>query len=209
MQTNLLCLGWVLSGAASLTYISPALAQELLPPETIELNLLTDESSIGEATLSGLIRLGATDSRTFTATGDNWLFTVIVNTENILDGPFYFLEAEAQYLGGVPDLLLDTPRQNIDDASVVDGPSAGREIETVEFTEGNTSVQLISTLIDVNPERPGFGEPTGIDGDFARTISAQFTTTRTIVPEASTTTALMAMGGLFLAGTALRRSQVK
>ncbi len=105
--------------------------------------------------------------------------------------------------------LLQTPRQNIDDASVVDGPSAGREIETVEFTEGNTSVQLISTLIDVNPERPGFGEPTGIDGDFARTISAQFTTTRTIVPEASTTTALMAMGGLFLAGTALRRSQVK
>ncbi len=35
-----------------------------------------------------------------------------------------------------------TPTQNIDDASVVEGPSAGREIETVEFTEGNTSVQL-------------------------------------------------------------------
>ncbi len=105
--------------------------------------------------------------------------------------------------------LLQTPRQNIDDASVVGGPSAGREIETVELTEGNTSVQLTSTLIDLNPELPGFGLPIGIDGDFARTISAQFTTTRTTVPEASTTTALMAMGGLFLAGTALGRRQVK
>ena len=207
MKTNLLWLGWVLSGAAGLTYISPALAQ--LPPETIEINLLTDESSVGEATLSGLIRLGEMDSRIFTATGDNWLFTVTVNTEDILDGPFYSLEAQAEYLGGVPGILLQTPRQNIDDASVVGGPVAGREIETVEFTQGNTSFQLTSTLIDLRPDFPGFGLPTGIDGDFARTISAQFTTTKTTVPEASTTIGLMAMGGFFLLGTALRRRQVK
>ena len=68
--------------------------------------------------------------------------------------------------------LLQTPRQNIDDASVVGGPSAGREIETVELTEGNTSVQLTSTLIDLNPDFPGFGLPTGLDGDFARTIGS-------------------------------------
>ena len=207
MKKNLLWLGWFLFGTTGLTYISPALAQ--LPPETIEINLLTDESSLGEATLSGLIRLGAPDSRIFTETGDNWLFTVTVNTESVLEGPFYSLQAQAEYLGGVSGVLLQTPTQNIDDASVVGGASAGREIEIVEFTQGNTIFQSTSTLIDLRPDFPGFGLPTGIDGDFARTISAQFTTTRTTVPEASTTTALMAMGGLFLAGTALGRRQVK
>ncbi len=207
MKTNLLWLGLVMSGTAGLTYIPPAIAQEL-PPETIEINLLTDESSIGEATLSGLIRLGAPDSRIFTVTGENWLFTVTVNTESLADAPFYSLEAQAEYLGTV-GVLLETPTQNIDDASLIGGPSAGREIEMMEFTEGNMSFQLTSTLIDLNPDSPGFGLPTGIDGDFARTISAQFTTTKTTVPETSTSTALMTIGGLFLAGTALRRRQVK
>jgi hypothetical protein len=199
MRINRAFIGCFVASSASLNLLSSSLAQ--LPPETIQINILKDEAFRGEATLSGLIRLGDTDSRTFTATGNNWLFRVTINTVGVLDSPFYSLQTEAQYLGEVEQPFLRTPSQNIDDATVIGGAAAGNEVEIAEAVQGEIVTRLNSTLIDLRPDFPSFGLPTGIDGDFARTISAQFTTTRASVPEPTSVLSLLSIGLIGLVAT--------
>ena len=214
MKRNIALFGLPLISTSILIFSDRMVAQEYpqdYPLETINLEILQDDPTAGKAELSGLIRLLFIDnpderSRTLTKTGNNWLFKATISARRQTEAPFYSLQTESQYIGGGNSHpLLQTPLQNIDDASIINPNLTPGPERADDVVIGNGTIyQLTSLLIDVNPNRPGFGEPTGIDGDFARTISAQFGTERIPVPEPA-----FVLGFALLSGFTLMKQRKK
>ncbi|MDY6783852.1 MAG: hypothetical protein SW833_15135 [Cyanobacteriota bacterium] len=177
--------GFAIFWISSTVFTPNTTAQEFLPPETLQLKIVNDEPSRGEAVLSGLVRLlGELEPRTLTARGENWLFEATVAAKLIADAPNYSFQGRSRSLPPMtgdaetetPEPFLTTPTQVIDDATILN-PQLASGNQREQVTKMNQSCdrvseKLTSILVDLSPNSPSFGAPTGIDGDFGRSMAA-------------------------------------